>query len=364
MPSSVIAQVAEIKNLRSHPDADKLDICEINGWQLVCGKGSYEEGSRVVYITPDSLITEQLADILEIRQHLGSVKNEDGTFVTNENGEVMLRVKQAKLRGEPSFGTTIPTDVMFEHYAIDINEKQLGENLAEAIGIMKYEPRMKASAGDAEVDNILFQKYTSIENIRNFPNIFEEGEPVSISLKLHGTNCRVGYVEGEPMAGSHALRRKRPVNIEANTYWFPHSLESVKNFFNAYKEVKQVIIYGEVYGASIQKGFAYDAGNKLKFRAFDILLEGKYLDVEDFYRVCEYYGIEVAPRLDIIGYNYKEVTEFIENLGEDPLGGKVMEGAVIKPLKERTDRRVGRVVLKYITNSYLFGKNIPDSKDV
>lgn len=186
MPSSVIAQVLEITNLRPHEGADRLELATLGGWQIVCGRGLYEEGERVVYITPDSLITENLADILEIRQHLSSVKNPDGTFVTNDKGETMLRVRQAKLRGEPSFGTTIPSDVMLEEYGIDLASVDLGTNLTEEIGIKKYEPQMIASSGDADVDHPLFPKYTSVENLRNFPNVLEEGEPVSVSIKIHG----------------------------------------------------------------------------------------------------------------------------------------------------------------------------------
>jgi RNA ligase (TIGR02306 family) len=292
MPSNVVAQVAEIKNLRKHPDADRLELCDVGGWQLVCGKGLYEEGERVIYITPDSLITESLADILEIKQHLSSVKNSDGSFVTNDKGETMMRVRQAKLRGEPSFGTTIPFEVMWNTYHTDITELELGTNLAEQIGIMKYEPAMRASAGDAEVDHPLFVKYTSIENLRNYPNVLEEGEEIAVFEKIHGTNCRVGLIEGEWMAGSHGLRRKSPaenLNIMAteddvhkaygqNTYWYPLSLQPVRNLLLglASYEHKQVILFGEVYG-NVQKKYNYGIKNGIGFRAFDLLGRWKIL---------------------------------------------------------------------------------------
>jgi hypothetical protein len=34
----------------------------------------------------------------------------------------------------------------------------------------------------------------------------------------------------------------------------------------------------------------------------------------------------------------------------------IREGVVVKPLRERTDPKLGRVVLKYVSDSYLFGE--------
>lgn len=371
MPSEVVTQIAEIKNLRAHPDADRLELCDVGGWQLVCGKGLYKEGERIVYVTPDSLISEALADILEIRQHLSSVKNPDGTFVTNEAGQTMMRVRQAKLRGEPSFGTTVPRDVVLDLTMKDIDLLPLGENLAEELGVMKYEPAMRASAGDAEVDHPLFVKYTSIENLRNYPNVLEEGEQVIITEKIHGTNCRVGIIEGELMAGSHGLRRKNPEESNGdklwrnNTYWYPMSITGVRKLlYTLGKEHKQVIIFGEVFG-NVQKKYSYGVPNGIGFRAFDIMIDGKYLDYEQFENICNEYEVERVPSLVQMAYSYEDVSEYMESFKTSTMSEQhPIEGGVVKPLVERNDRKVGRVVLKYITNAYLFDKGGSDYKDV
>jgi hypothetical protein len=41
-----------------------------------------------------------------------------------------------------------------------------------------------------------------------------------------------------------------------------------------------------------------------------------------------------------------------------------MEGVVVKPLQEREDRRVGRVIFKYISNKYLFDSKKSDYTDI
>jgi RNA ligase (TIGR02306 family) len=382
MPSSTIAQVLEIEDLRPHPDADRLELATLGGWQIVCGKGLYQNGDRVVYVTPDSLITEDLADLLGVRQHLSSVKNSDGSFVTDDNGNTMLRVRQAKLRGEPSFGTTIPKDIVWslssEH--CDIDTLDIGTNLAYELGILKYEPAMRSSAGDAEVDHPLFPKYTSIENLRNFPNVLKEGELVNITEKIHGTNCRVGLIEGEWMAGSHGLRRQDPAknlhkdsDIEkvlearaANTYWHPLSLESVRNLLIELASYghQQVVLYGEIYG-NVQKKYNYGIKNGIGFRAFDLLVDGRYAFPETCFELCQKHGVETVPIFQTMPYNYKSIVETVENIANSSTlsSEHPMEGVVIKPLEERTERSVGRVIFKYISNKYLFDKGGSDYTD-
>jgi hypothetical protein len=67
-----------------------------------------------------------------------------------------------------------------------------------------------------------------VENLRHFPDAFALGEPVILSEKVHGTSGRIGMVEGEWMAGSMGLRRKRPADdaMSLSTYWFPYTLAS------------------------------------------------------------------------------------------------------------------------------------------
>lgn len=371
MPSTLVAPVTIITNIRTHPNADRLQICQCNGWQLVCAKDSYEENERVVFIAPDTLISDSLADTLNIKQHLSSVKNQDGSFVSNDKGEQMWRIRQAKLRGEPSFGTTIPKEVVKELTGLDIDSVEVGTNLADELGLMKYEPAMRSSAGDAEVDHPLFIKYTSIENLRNYPNAISEGEEVVASLKIHGTNCRVGVIDGVWMAGSHALRRANPASEseepekswKANTYWFPLSLSPVQHLLSTLSlRHKQVILFGEVYG-NIQKGYNYDSPNGIAFRAFDLLIDGKYLDYEDFITTCYRHEVDICPILGTFYYSYEKVVSLAESYPKDPLGDHPMEGLVVKPVVERTDPRLGRVIFKYVTNSYLFDKKKSDYKD-
>ena len=45
------------------------------------------------------------------------------------------------------------------------------------------------------------------------------------------------------------------------------------------------------------------------------------------------------------------------------LSNHIREGVVVKPLVERNDPKLGRVILKYVGDTYLFGDNISDTQD-
>ena len=60
--------------------------------------------------------------------------------------------------------------------------------------------------------------------------------------------------------------------------------------------------------------------------------------------------------------------ETIRKLSDGPtlIGGAnhIREGVVVKPRIERTDPKVGRVILKYVGDAYLLGDSISDTHDV
>jgi len=186
--SSLVVSVTRISKIRSHSNADKLEIAEVLGWQVVVGKGQFHEGDRVVFFPPDCVLPQHQSDRFNVTKYLASG-----------------RVKCAKLRGEPSYGLVVkPDDETWED----------GKNVADHYGATKYIPPVRTVAEDAEEDHPLFYKYTHIENMRNFPAVLSAGEEIVAVEKCDGTSCRVGLVENVFMAGSHDLRRKPVKTVE------------------------------------------------------------------------------------------------------------------------------------------------------
>ena len=163
-------------------------------------EGPYAAGDLVTYVPVDAVLPPELSGRLGVTKYLSKG-----------------RVRCARLRGEPSFGLIMDRE--------DASWAE-GTDVAAVYGITKYVPPLRPSAGDAESAHPLFVGYTEVENLRNFPSAFAEGEPVVATEKVHGTNCRVGLVDGELMAGSMGVRRKRPAGeaLASSTYWFPTTL--------------------------------------------------------------------------------------------------------------------------------------------
>lgn len=344
-----IVEVCRIERILPHPNADALELAQIKGWQCVVPLGKYRAGGLVTYIPINSLIPLTHADRWGITKYLSVRTGPDAPEPPAG------RVRCARLRGEPSFGVLIEVE--------DPTWTE-GQDVREHYGIVKYIPPEKATAGDAETAHPLFVAYTEIENLRNFPGVLAEGEPVVVTEKIHGTNCRVGSIEGELMAGSMSVRRKRPEEFDRSTYWYPLSLEPVRMLVEAFaKTHRQVILFGEVYGSKIQD-LAYGCKGRLGFRAFDLLLDGKYLNPEEFLSACALMGVETVPVLYRGPFSLATVRTLSE--GNTLLGDiHIREGVVVKPLVERVDPKVGRVAMKYIGDPYLFSKSAErDTHDV
>jgi RNA ligase (TIGR02306 family) len=340
--STIRTEVVAIEDVRPHPNADSLELATIKGWQMAVKKGQYQNGAKVVYFEGGTILPQDMTDKLGVTNYMQNK--------TDINGDRVLVVGRVKLRGEPSFGLVV-----------DLGEVtwELGTEVSGWYGAKKFFPPVKTTAGDADTDHYQFPAYTDVENMRNFPAILEDGEEVEASEKLHGTNSRVGYVFeiGTPngltwMAGSRTLRRKQP---EPENNWYPLTLDPVKNMLNCVADNggMQAVLYGEVFGKGVQN---YDYGtNRPEYRAFDLMIDGKYVDRHTFYELCDKFGVKTCP----VMYRGPFSIEAIKAVSDGPSqvgGDKSREGVVVRPVVERNHPRVGRVILKYVGDTYLFGK--------
>ena len=346
--SSIRAPILPITELRQHPnpEVERLEIATVAGWQLCVPKGRYTQGDRVVYFERGTALPRELADSLGVTNYLSEK--------TDMRGERRLVVSQIRLKGEPSFGLAIEVP---DEFKVAPDET----DLADYFGAIKFEPPVKVSTGDALPEHALFPKYTDIENMRSYPNVFREGEQVVATEKIHGTNVRVGAVVEDgvvlTMAGSRQLRRAEPGGMEYlnNPYWFPLAIEGVQELLSTALAhgAKQVIVFGETFGSKIQ---SYDYGmHALGFRAFDIMIDGEWLNYDVFTTLCEMHGVETVP----VVYRGPFSIDAIRNVsnGSSLVGGTHgREGVVVRPIIEQFNPTIGRVILKYVGDDYLLNK--------
>lgn len=64
--SSLIVEVCEIKEVIPHPNADRLDIATVKGWNCIVQKDSYRVGNWCVFFPPDSILPDWIIKDYEL----------------------------------------------------------------------------------------------------------------------------------------------------------------------------------------------------------------------------------------------------------------------------------------------------------
>jgi len=266
--SELKVEIVEIAEINNHPNADRLDLATIKGWQCVAQKGVYKQGDKAIYFPIDSVLP------IEIE-----------TKIFGPNSKVKLsksRVKTIKLRGAISQGLITPL------HLFDIPEDTaIGTDLTKKFKITKYEPPKRGGGNvcgggvraTKKQTNPHFRKYTSIENFKNYNKVFTPEDDVIVTEKIHGTNFRAGYVKGyslwykiksffgfgganEFVFGSHNVQLQQKMLVK--TYYDKNVYaEAVKKYDLKNKIPKNMVIYGEIYGDGIQKNYKSENTNLL-----------------------------------------------------------------------------------------------------
>jgi tRNA-binding EMAP/Myf-like protein len=360
--SSLIVEVCKVDSITKHPNADKLSVVGVKGWNCIVGLDQYKVGDLVVFIPPDSIIPEKLIEKYELAY-------------LKHNG----RVGTAKLRGYISQGLVLE---------VPAGKWKLGDNVADIMGITKWEPPQSAYSGGIKQTskkklNPDFDKYTEIENIKNFNGVFKDGDGVVITEKIHGCNARYGLLEislggNVPLISKISAWWKK--NILKQKYEFVYGSHNVqitghtsrmsfygddvwgtigKRYDLKSKLLPGMIIYGEIYGEGIQDLTYGIKGTD--FAVFDIKEDGKYMDwsrVEDY---CEMLELKTVPVL--YQGDFSEAILDESTGGESMLSpGQIREGCVVKPVGEENNPQIGRKVLKSINPEYLLRKNATEFK--
>lgn len=360
--SDLLIRVVKIDEVLPHPNADKLEIIRLGGWQIVSGKGNYQTGQTAVHVPPDAMIPKELADKWKVTPYLSWRSN-----------ATKGRVKTVRLRGAPSFGFLAPNDTNAE---IDVN-------LAEVLGIEKYEEPVPIGmqAGQMSRSHPFFHKYTDIQNLRNYPDKIDYGEQVVVTEKIHGTNSRVGWVRtpdyenggmsdySEKVIGTHRTQRKVE---DPGVYGLPFEKygEQLNKLFDHFIDsmdhkgvggtdtFNSFIVFGEIYGTGVQD-LTY--GVERSWRVFDIAIDGRYIGWEKTRALCEEHGLPIVPTLKEGFFTFEQLCDLAE--GQSILSpGQIKEGIVVRPMGEKSwcqgtlDPNPKRMIFKLISSDYMTRK--------
>ena len=95
--------ITALKNVRAHPNADRMKLADCFG-NTVCVGLNAQEGDVVIYFPTDGQLSKAYAEL----NNLVRIKNEDGTYSGGYLDPDKRNIKAIKLRGEKSDGLTMP----------------------------------------------------------------------------------------------------------------------------------------------------------------------------------------------------------------------------------------------------------------
>lgn len=368
-----LATIQKIAKLEPIEGADRIEVATVLGWHVVVKKGEFEVGDLCIYFEVDSLLP-----ILPI---FSFFKESDKKTILGEDQKehTGYRLKTIRLRKQISQGLALPVSGNI----LPEGPYSEGKDVTDILGVVKYERYVRQSQGSGvlivfpgwmpkPVGSFIrkylpwFAKKFWRSSLKPFPSFIpktDETRLQSVPKVLYRQKAEKFYVT-EKLDGSSitVFCQRGKVEVCSRNVWQPKDYESKYwkpivhlDLQNKMKTYENIALQGELVGEGVQ-------GNKLKikdlkvyfFGAFNIKT-GKHLDYDCFIRICQDLGVEVVP---VIDYDFKlkrRVDKMVEFATRKSLLNPEVwaEGIVVRSVKERQDKQLGRLSFKVINPEFL-----------
>jgi RNA ligase (TIGR02306 family) len=355
--SSFNVFIETIDEINPIPGADQIELAKIRGYRAVVPVGQYKAGDHALYIPEAAVLPDSLIENLGLVGRLaGKDKN---------------RVKAIRLRGVLSQGIVCRPSQLWDKYPGDVI-RAFAHNqtdMADELGIVKWVPIVPAQmAGEVEPAPSIIPMI-DIENVKKFPNVFEEGEEVVVTEKIHGT-CTIFHFDVERdqfQVSSKGLAQKHLALKESDTnlYWRmaqQHNVEKyLRHLVGGRNKIRTITVYGETYGPGVQD-LGYDAvAGHPAWRMFGVTTlkddgEKVYFHPRSLPRLGGFFDWMSVPILYRGPYQHS-VFEFMAE-GDSEIADNIREGLVVTADPPRhSDVLDGPAVVKFISTRYLTRKD-------
>ena len=196
------AYVTVLTNVRKHPNADRLLLADVFG-NTVCVSLDYVEGEIGVYFPTDGQLSTEFAE----KNNLLRKKDDAGNNIGGYMDPNKRNVTAIRLRGEKSDGLFLPLSCL-TYTGVNMDTLNVGDVIEGAVNgheiCCKYIPRSNSSNRASQGGNRtrkkkvatapLFAEHADTEQLAYNLSAFKSDDEIEITLKMHGTSQRTGYL--------------------------------------------------------------------------------------------------------------------------------------------------------------------------
>ena len=196
------AYITVLTNVRKHPNADRLLLADVFG-NTVCVSLDYYEGEVGLYLPADGQLSTEFAE----KNNLLRKKDDAGNNIGGYMDPNKRNVTAIRLRGEKSDGLFLPLSCL-AYTGVNMDTLNVGDVIEGTVNgheiCCKYIPRSNSSNRAGQGGNRtrkkkvatapLFAEHADTEQLAYNLSAFKPGDEIEITLKMHGTSQRTGYL--------------------------------------------------------------------------------------------------------------------------------------------------------------------------
>ena len=293
--------VVKVEHLRKHSNADRLQIATFFGNDTIVSLDT-KIGDIGVYFPVDGQLSERFCAVNDLVRRKDENGKQAGGYLDPEK----RNIRALKLRGEKSDGLYMPITCLADF--CKISDLKIGDTIDTVNGELicqKYIPHKSRTPGapgskaakkaKANIAPTFYEHVDTAQLAYNL-NAFKPGDIVQLTLKMHGTSGRTGYL---PL-------------VHTKQTWFDKLFHRHGKDYMEYGYItgtRRVVLSNERHG-----GF-YESDD---FRhAMAAKFEGKLRKGEVvYYEIVGFQGPEGAPIMSQVANSKVKDPEFTKQYGE------------------------------------------------
>lgn len=333
-----LVTIQNVVNVSNIPDADRIEMIQILGWQCVSKKGEFKVGDRCVYFEVDAFlpVNDNRYEFLRASSY--------------RNNEIMgegFRIKTQKFRGQISQGLALPLSSFPELEGIENDV-----DVSDILGVVKWDmPEMESDVGTVAGDKPYGIPTTDETRVQSIDELRKQllGKKYYISTKMDGTSCTAYFINGEFGVCTRNNLLKDDGKSSMYAYMYRIGLAEKLRKYG-----KNIVIQGEFCGHGVQK-------NRLRLKqaewyVFNVIDADtmRLVNLNTMLEICKELGLKTVPIEEVAdNFNYT-LPELLERAKGKYPSGLDKEGIVVRPVEPEYCHILGKSLsFKVLNNDFL-----------